>query len=111
MSKTKKILALALGAAMTLSLLAGCGEKPSTSGSNPGNPSNPSSTGSSSGGETGRVYWLNFKPELDTTAQELAQTYTQKTGVPVQVVTAAAGTYSQTLIAEMDKSESLFKIF
>ena len=41
MSKTKKILALALGAAMTLSLLAGCGEKPSTSGSNPGNPSNP----------------------------------------------------------------------
>ena len=106
MSKTKKILALALGAAMTLSLLAGCGEKPSTSGSNPGNPSNPSSTGSSSGGETGRVYWLNFKPELDTTAQELAQTYTQKTGVPVQVVTAAAGTYSQTLIAEMDKSEA-----
>ena len=106
MSKTKKILALALGAAMTLSLLAGCGEKPSTSGSTPGNPSNPSSTGSSSGGETGRVYWLNFKPELDTTAQELAQTYTQKTGVPVQVVTAAAGTYSQTLIAEMDKSEA-----
>lgn len=52
----------------------------------------------------GRVYWLNFKPELDGTAQRLARIYTEKTGVRVKVVTAASGTYSQTLIAEMDKS-------
>ena len=54
----------------------------------------------------GKVYWLNFKPEIDETLQELAGTYTDQTGVPVKVVTAASGTYSQTLIAEMDKSEA-----
>ena len=32
--------------------------------------------------------------------------YTQKTGVPVKMVTAAFGTYSQTLNAEMGKSEA-----
>lgn len=100
MSKTKKILALALSAAMALSLLAGCGGgKSGANSSNPGNAGTP--TG---GGETGRVYWLNFKPELDETAQALAKTYTDKTGVPVQVITAAAGTYKQTLTAEMDKN-------
>ena len=30
--------------------------------------------------------------------------YTEKTGVPVTVVTAASGTYNETLTAEMDKS-------
>ncbi len=54
----------------------------------------------------GKVYWLNFKPEIDETLQELAGTYTDQTGVPVKVVTVASGTYSQTLIAEMDKSEA-----
>ena len=51
----------------------------------------------------GSVYWLNFKPELDESAQKLAAMYTEKTGVPVKVVTAASGTYSQTLTSEMDK--------
>ena len=54
--------------------------------------------------KSGSVYWLNFKPELDETAQELAKMYTDKTGVAVKVVTAASGTYSQTLTSEMDKS-------
>ena len=100
MSKFKKVLALALSACMSLSLLAGCGgeKSPSASGAPAGN--------GGSDGAAGRVYWLNFKPELDAAAQELAATYTQKTGVPVQVVTAASGTYNQTLIAEMDKSEA-----
>ena len=31
--------------------------------------------------------------------------YTEKTGVPVTVVTAASGTYNETLTAEMDKSK------
>ena len=54
----------------------------------------------------GSVYWLNFKPELDEAAQGLAKLYTEKTGVPVKVVTAASGTYSQTLTSEMDKSSA-----
>ena len=62
-------------------------------------------SGSAAAGD-GKVYWLNFKPELDETAQGLASKYTEATGVPVKVVTAASGTYQQTLIAEMDKSEA-----
>ena len=81
----KRILALALCLILVLGLAA-CG-------------------GGGGGTEAkGSVYWLNFKPELDETAQALAKTYTEKTGVPVKVYTAASGTYSQTLIAEMDKS-------
>ncbi len=56
--------------------------------------------------ETGRVYYLNFKPEFDIALQELAATYTAETGVEVKVVTAASGTYSDTLTAEMAKSEA-----
>ena len=95
MKRSKKFLALAAGAALVLSLLTACGGNSGSGGS-----------GSSGSGDsdTGRVYWLNFKPELDGTAQELAKAYTEKTGVPVTVSTAASGTYSQTLIAEMDKS-------
>ncbi len=77
----KKVLSLVLIAVLCIGIFAGCSEK-----------------------DTGSVYWLNFKPELDETLQELAKTYKEKTGVEVKVVTAAAGTYSQTLIAEMDKS-------
>ena len=95
MRKWKTILALALSAALSLSLLAGCG-----GGAASGNVS----SGGAAGGETGRVYWLNFKPELDETAQDLAKAYTDKTGVPVQVITAASDTYQQTLTAEMDKN-------
>ena len=55
-------------------------------------------------GAKGRVYWLNFKSEMDGTLQRLAARYTEETGVDVKVITAASGTYVQTLIAEMDKS-------
>ena len=41
---------------------------------------------------------------MDETLQILAKTYTEKTGVRVRIITAASGTYMQTLIAEMDKS-------
>ena len=51
----------------------------------------------------GSVYYLNFKPEADAAWQELAKTYTEKTGVEVKVVTAASGDYSNTLNAQMGK--------
>ena len=53
---------------------------------------------------SGSVYYLNFKPEADQAWQDLAKLYTEKTGVPVKVVTAASGTYDTTLSAELDKS-------
>ena len=60
----------------------------------------------------GAVYYLNFKPEQDPQWQALAKLYTEKTGVPVTVVTAASGTYEETLMAEMAKSEAptLFQV-
>ena len=52
------------------------------------------------------VYWLNFKPESDEALKEIAALYTAETGIPVEIVTAASGTYSETLTAEMDKKDA-----
>ncbi len=62
--------------------------------------------------ETGSVYYLNFKPEADEAWQELAAAYTEETGVPVTVVTAASNQYETTLQAEMGKSDAptLFQV-
>lgn len=79
----KKALSLLLIAILCIGLFAGC-----------------------AGGEKGRVYWLNFKPESDEVLQEVAKMYTEETGVEVKVLTAASGTYNQTLLAEMDKAEA-----
>ena len=82
----KKFLALALALAMALSLAA-CGKK--ADDNNKGN-----------GDEAkGSVYYLNFKPEADKAWQDLAKTYTEKTGVEVKVVTAASGQYDTMLTA------------
>ncbi len=58
------------------------------------------------------VYYLNFKPEQDAQWQELAKLYTEKTGVPVTVVTAASGEYETTLMSEIEKSDAptLFQV-
>ena len=60
----------------------------------------------------GAVYYLNFKPEQNDAWQTLAAAYTAETGVPVTVLTAASGTYEETLMAEMAKSEAptLFQV-
>ncbi len=60
----------------------------------------------------GEVYYLNFKPEQDEAWQNLAKAYTEETGVPVTVVTAASGTYEQTLMSEIAKSNppTLFQV-
>ena len=63
-------------------------------------------------GGNGRVYYLNFKPEQDKEWQKLAKIYTEKTGVPVTVLTASDNQYENTLATEMDKSEAptLFQV-
>ena len=83
----KKIMALLMVACMGVACFAGCGNKSESSAN-------------------GSVYWLNFKPEADEALQEIAATYTEQTGVPVKVVTAASGNYESTLTAEMDKSDA-----
>lgn len=118
MKKNKQFLALALGTVLSLSMLAGCGSNTSDSGDtqapaeeNTETPAEEASTEDTQApaeeegtSGSGSVYWLNFKPESDEVLQEIAQTYKEQTGVDVKVVTAASGTYSQTLISEMDKS-------
>ncbi len=84
----KRILSLALCAAMVIGLLAGCGKK-----------------------DEGSVYWLNFKPESDEALKQVAEMYTKETGVEVKIVTAASGTYNETLTAEMDKGAAAPTLF
>lgn len=90
----KSIISMALAATM----ITGCSSASGTS-----------ATGSDS---KGRVYYLNFKPEADEYWQDLAKEYTEETGVPVTVLTAASGEYEKTLKSEMAKSEAptLFQV-
>ena len=101
--KRKRLLALVLAAAMAGSLVTGCG----SSGSD-----GKEGSGSSSSGGTGKVYYLNFKPEQADQWVELAKTYTDETGVQVDVQTAASGTYESQLKSEMAKDEAptLFQV-
>ena len=97
--KKKKVISLLLVAAMTAGLVAGCGSS--------------SDSGDSAGSEAeGKVYYLNFKPEADEYWQELAEVYTEETGVEVTVLTAASGEYEKTLKSEMAKTDAptLFQV-
>lgn len=95
----KKFLALLLALAMTLALVA-CGEKKDDTKTEGGDTA------------TGKVYYLNFKPEQDQDWQDLAKAYTEETGVPVTVLTAASGTYEEKLTSEIAKTDAptLFQV-
>ena len=101
--KRKRLIALLLTAAMTAGMLAGCG---GSGGDSDG--------GDADGGKeaTGKVYYLNFKPEQADQWVELAKQYTDETGVQVDVQTAASGTYESQLKSEMAKDEAptLFQV-
>ena len=92
MKNVKKIAALGLSATMAMGMLP--------------------ATLVSADESTGTVYYLNFKPEQADQWKELAEKYTEETGVQVDVVTAASGTYESTLKSEMAKSEAptLFQV-
>lgn len=110
MKKGKKIAAVLLTAIMATSLLAGCGG--GSTGETKAPETQAAAEGGSTSGGSGSVYYLNYKPEVDALWQELAASYTEQTGVPVTVVTAASGTYEQTLTSEIAKSEAptLFQV-
>ena len=95
----KKFLAMFLALVMALSLVA-CGEKKDDTKTEGGDTA------------TGKVYYLNFKPEQDQDWQDLAKAYTEETGVPVTVLTAASGTYEEKLTSEIAKTDAptLFQV-
>ncbi|KFI74253.1 sugar ABC transporter, solute binding protein [Bifidobacterium minimum] len=92
--RVKSAIAMVAVAAMSVGALAACG----------------SSSDSSDG--KGKVYYLNFKPEVANDWKKLATAYTKKTGVKVTVETAASDTYEQQLKSEMAKSNAptLFQV-
>ena len=115
--KKRKALLVLLAGAMTAGLAAGCGSSSSgdsSSGNASGNGGAETVSAAAEAGETaeGSVYYLNFKPEADEYWQELAKTYTEETGVPVTVLTAASGEYEKTLKSEMAKTDAptLFQV-
>ena len=79
----KKILLTSLCIVMIITFI-GCGEKMASS----------------------EVYLLNFKPEVSEVYEEIAKVYKNETGKNVKVVTAASGTYEQTLKSEIAKSSA-----
>ena len=102
----KKIIALLLACMMIVGLAACGGNTNTTTAAGNNDTQAPVNGDTQAPAAGGSVYYLNFKPEADAAWQELAAQYTQETGVPVKVVTAASGTYSDTLTAEMAKSDA-----
>ena len=92
----KRLLALLVTAVMTMSLAA-CGGT--------------TDSGDAAAG-SGEIYYLNFKPEIAEVYDEIAAAYEAETGVKLNVVTAASGTYEQTLKSEIAKEDAptLFQI-
>ena len=117
----KKVISALLSVAMISSLLIGCSsnnaeapaEKAEASAETEKaeEPAKEAETSEASA-EAGSVYYLNFKPEVDEQWQEIAAAYTEETGVPVKVVTAASGTYEEVLKSEIAGSDAptLFQI-
>ena len=117
--KSKQTISLAVASMMAAGLLAGCGSTASSTASSAAESTAASSEAASSEAAApadttaaGKVYYLNFKPEQDEDWKALAAKYTEQTGVPVEVVTAASGQYETTLMSEMAKSDAptLFQV-
>lgn len=60
--------------------------------------------GSKESSNTQEIYFLNFKPEIASVYDEVGKAYEAETGVRLKVVTAASGTYEQTLTSEVVKN-------
>lgn len=109
--RLKKLAALSLATAVLVGTLAGCGSaSDNTQGTTAAKEGTTQAEGKVEG--KGEVYYLNFKPEVADIWTELAEKYTEETGVPMKVQTAAAGTYEQTLKSEVAKKTppTLFQI-
>ena len=116
----KKLISALLCVAMVSSMLVGCGSKTEEA---PAAETKAEATEDKAEGKTeaadteasaegGKVYYLNFKPEVDQQWQEIAEAYTAETGVEVKVVTAASGTYEEVLKSEFAGADAptLFQI-
>ena len=118
----KKIVCAMMCMAMVATTLAGCGSKADDNtttdnaatddAADAADETTDAAEGDTAASGEGKVYYLNFKPEQADDWVELAEQYTEETGVPVTVETAASGTYEQTLKSEMAKKDAptLFQV-
>lgn len=116
----KKLISMLLCAAMVSTMLVGCGsdsaqtETPAETEEAPAEeaPAGEAPAEETASAEGGKVYYLNFKPEVDEQWQEIAEVYKEETGVELKVVTAASGTYEEVLKSEIAGSDAptLFQV-
>lgn len=88
--KRKFLIVVVVLSCLVMGIFAGCGKKAE---------------------ETG-IYYLNYKPEAADSWKEIAKAYEAETGIKVRVLTAASGSYEQTLKSEIAKKKppTLFQI-
>lgn len=96
----KRTLAAFLCFGFLLTLCAGCGAKQTEA------------VEATPTAAAGRVYYLNFKPEQADQWVALAKKFTDETGIPATVETAASGSYEDTLRTDMEKQDppTLFQV-
>ena len=106
----KKLVSVLLTASMAATVLAGCGGASAPAAAPAAQeeakeeaPAEEKEEAAAPAAEAGagKVYYLNFKPEADPQWQELAKAYTEETGVPVTVVTAASGEYPGSILSTL----------
>lgn len=91
----RKVVSLLLVCTMAAAMFAGCGKSDDASKDE-----------AKKDDSKGSVYYLNFKPEVKKIWEEIAEKYTEKTGVEVKVVTAASNQYETTLKSEIAGSNA-----
>ena len=119
----KKLLSVLLSATMLASVLTGCGGSETTATDTTAKTETKQEETKAEDKQeaevktdetvaTGKVYYLNFKPEQAQAWEDLAAKYTAETGVEVAVQTAASGTYESTLKSEIAKTDAptLFQV-
>ena len=117
----KKLVCALMCMTMAATTLAGCGQSTDDSAADTATDTADEAEATDSAADdaaetesagTGKVYYLNFKPEQADAWVDLAAQYTEETGVEVTVETAASGTYEQTLKSEMAKTDAptLFQV-
>lgn len=87
MKKLNRTIAAVSALAMSVGALSACG-------------------GSNVNADKGHVYFLSMKVEQQDQFKELAEKFTKKTGIQVDIATASSDTYEQSLKSELAKSEA-----
>jgi raffinose/stachyose/melibiose transport system substrate-binding protein len=119
MKRISKLFAILLTLAMVMGSLAACGKKDAaeentkdTASATPATQEDSTEGEATTEEKVDEIYFLNFKPEIAEVYDKIAADYEAETGVKVKVVTAASGTYEQTLKSEIAKSDppTIFQI-